>query len=296
MLNVQKYLRSGKTLDHLKEELGIVVIHHDELPLVILNYDQLESPKLHPIVVECRGLVLQKDTWDIVAKSMNRFFNWSEVPNAPFNFHNCRVLSKEDGSLVLLYKFDGQWRANTRGSFGHWPIHYTPYTWTTLICEALGVKDLQELNDHLDDRYTYVCELVSPYNKVVRYYPKPELYLLTMFEGLHEVVTENVPAIFNRPKQYDFHSIEEISAFLDLQAKDDPTFEGVVICDDQFRRYKVKSVTYWALHSLRDNGNIFNPRKLVRFFNRPKQYDFHSIEEISAFLDLQAKDDPQVRC
>lgn len=265
MLEVQKYLKSGKTHQHLTDELGIVVLHHDTLPLTILNYDQIESPKLHPIVAECRGLVLHRETHDVVAKSMNRFFNWSEVPNAPFNFKNCNVLSKEDGSLVLLYKFNGAWHANTRGSFGHWQIRYTPYTWHGLICEAAGIKNLQDFDDHLDDRYTYVCELVSPYNKVVRYYPQPQLYLLTQFEGINEKPVEDVPSIFKRPSKYDFHSIDEISAFLDQQAKDDPTFEGVVICDDHFRRYKVKSVTYWALHQLRDNGNIFNPRKLVPY-------------------------------
>mgnify|MGYP000921629595 FL=1 len=76
MLEVQKYLKSGKTLEDLKNELAIKTTHHDSLPLVILNYDQIESrPKDHPIVRECRGLTLRSDNFDLVGKSFNRFFN-----------------------------------------------------------------------------------------------------------------------------------------------------------------------------------------------------------------------------
>jgi hypothetical protein len=40
MLEVQKYLMSGKTVDELKAELGINYAQHPTLPLVILNYDR----------------------------------------------------------------------------------------------------------------------------------------------------------------------------------------------------------------------------------------------------------------
>lgn len=77
-LEVQKYLRSGKTLEQLTSELGIKVTHHSSDPLVILNYCQIDSPKFHPITLECRGLVLEKQSWNIVARSFKRFFNFGE--------------------------------------------------------------------------------------------------------------------------------------------------------------------------------------------------------------------------
>ena len=63
MLNVQNYLRSGKTLDDLTDELGIKSTPHENLPLVILNYSQIDSPKTDAIVRECRGLILDKRDW-----------------------------------------------------------------------------------------------------------------------------------------------------------------------------------------------------------------------------------------
>ena len=54
MLNVQKYLQT-KTLEDLNSEFAIKIAEHpDGLPLVILNYNQIESnPKTHPIIREC---------------------------------------------------------------------------------------------------------------------------------------------------------------------------------------------------------------------------------------------------
>jgi len=75
MLCVQEFLLT-KNLEDLKNELGIEYNQSDDL--VILNYSQIDSPKRHPIVMECRGLVLEIGTWRIIARSFNRFFNWSE--------------------------------------------------------------------------------------------------------------------------------------------------------------------------------------------------------------------------
>jgi hypothetical protein len=77
MLAVQEYLKT-KTLDNLHDELAIEINRHDTLPLAILNYNQIKSPKKHPIVLECRGLVLEIETWKIIARSFPRFFNFGE--------------------------------------------------------------------------------------------------------------------------------------------------------------------------------------------------------------------------
>jgi hypothetical protein len=68
MLNLQKYLRAGKTPEDLKEELGIKFYEHPSLPLVGFKYHQIDSPKTNEIVRECRGIVLEKNTWNLVAK------------------------------------------------------------------------------------------------------------------------------------------------------------------------------------------------------------------------------------
>jgi hypothetical protein len=104
------------------------------LPLVIINYDQIASPKSHPIANECRGLCVELpfDTkelkglggtaappWTVVAKGMDRFHNYGEIPaqSQAFDWSHFTATSKEDGSYMLLYRYRGVWRVNTRHNF-----------------------------------------------------------------------------------------------------------------------------------------------------------------------------------
>lgn len=79
MLKVQEFLRNGGTIKELEETKGIVSTYSETDPLVILNYSQIDSPKKDPICMECRGLTLELNTWNLVARSFLRFFNLNEV-------------------------------------------------------------------------------------------------------------------------------------------------------------------------------------------------------------------------
>lgn len=262
MLKVQEYLIDNSLIS-LKEDLGIRYTLHTELPLVILNYSQIDSPKTNPIVRECRGLILNSEDFSLVGRSFPRFYNWGEVQDemSLFDFTDFHASTKEDGSLVIVYHFQGKWYANTRGSFAQDNVNNCVFTWNEAILKAFEVSSLEDL--HLDPKYTYVFELVSPWNKVVRTYTKPQMFLLTMFEGEKELPTTQL-AGFQQPQRHFFKSIEEILKFLQGNSKSDPTFEGFVICDKDFRRWKLKSDTYMALHHLKGNAdNPFAIRNIV---------------------------------
>jgi hypothetical protein len=271
MLKVQEYLRGGKTHQDLRDELGIRAVRHDNLPLVILNYDQIDSPKTHPVVRECRGLVLHADTHDLVARAFARFFNWGEVLDEArlFDFSSFTAHTKEDGSLVLLFHFAGAWRVTTRGSFAQEKLRHADFTWQEVILQALEISSLAELEGRLDPSLCYVGELCSPYNTVVRCYPDAVLYLLSAFRGERELdpaeVDRLAPGLFARPARHPFTGIDQVQAFLREQASADPTFEGVVIRDGHGRRWKVKSPTYLGLHHLSIGQEEVSPKHLLPF-------------------------------
>jgi hypothetical protein len=274
MLKVQEYLKSGKSLDDLHNELAIELTYHPTLPLVILNYSQIDSPKTDSVVRECRGLVLNKENWSIVAKAMNRFFNWGEVADEmpDFNWNNVITSEKVDGSLCLIYYFDGKWRVNTRGSFAGGPMlnqwtakfYHLPetFTWQDGILRALQVDSLEQLN--LDPALTYVGEFCSLWNKVVRAYNEPCIYLLTCYAGEEEVGQRH-------PRNSHFRELQhyKLDSALAVQqyVSDHPesTFEGCVVKDDGFRRWKIKNPRYIALHHLKGNDNIFLPKYALPF-------------------------------
>jgi hypothetical protein len=272
MLHTQQYLCGGKTHQHLLDELGIRTARHETLPLVILNYDQIDSPRSHPVVRECRGLVLHAQTHDLVARAFPRFFNWGELAEEMkrFDFSAFTAHTKEDGSLVLLFFFAGRWRLTTRGSFARDVMRGQEVTWHEAVCRALGVGDLSQLAGRLDESLTYVCEFCSPWNTVVRRYAEPRLYLLSAFRGVQELDPEAVDSLvqppFVRPFRHAFTSVEQIRGFLREQAVNDPTFEGVVIRDRHGSRWKIKSPTYLGLHQMGTSGeDAFEPKHLLPF-------------------------------
>ena len=132
MLEVQKYLKEN-WLEKLKEEFGIVVTQYEDR--VVLNYNQIESPRFIKLVDECRGLILKKDTWEVMAMSFVRFYNLGEGSDPKdgldvqrissnktddchlfreFNIANTIIQEKLDGSIISLYWDNNDWCVSTR--------------------------------------------------------------------------------------------------------------------------------------------------------------------------------------
>ncbi len=293
MLHVQKFLHE-RGLDALQQELAIKAVAHPDEPLVILNYDQIDSPKAHPVVRECRGITLERDTWKVVARAFDRFFNWGEQAHelARFDWTDCVCQTKEDGSLILVYHHGGRWRVNTRASFGQDVPRGAPTTWAGLVWEHLHA-------DRLDPALTYVFELVGPYNTMVRRYREPGLFLLTAFAmGGHvpaELPFADLPAVARQahltlPEQHRFGSIDAIRAWLGEKEAADPTFEGVVV-RDRASRWKVKNRTYLGMHHLTSGAAIDLDRYLLPFVLAGEDGELLAYfpEVRDRYLDLQAR-------
>lgn len=197
MLEVQKYIiakcESGLTKEQafeaLNEEFGIKVQLYDNY--VGLNYDQIESPKSHPIVMECRAIVLNRHTLGVARRAFDRFFNYGECPDyyTDFDITRAQVFEKEDGSLIPMW-FDfvnNTWEVGTRSMIYAEGDHLMGGTFREKILAAFGVvgeEEFQEKMCDLDTGYTYIFEFVSPENRIVRRYEKAEMVLLAVRNNL----------------------------------------------------------------------------------------------------------------
>jgi len=293
MLALQKYLLDGNTPESLVSR-GIYSYHHPTLNLTGFKYDQIESKKSDPIVRECRGIVLEDSTWNVVAKGFNRFFNLGEFPEEleKFDWTNFTCTSKEDGSLILLYYYDGQWRVNTSGSFGLGVVNRTDKTWADLFWETSSANGLRTTK--LNTRFTYVFELCTGYNKVVRRYPSASIFLLSVFDPrdncyeMSETESDSWSDIIGirRPTRWQISNREDLAEKLDALSMADPSFEGFVIRDKSGNRWKCKTMTYCALHHMKDNGNIILPARLVEICLKGEKDEVKAImPEISSALD-----------
>lgn len=264
MLHIQKILRDNNGV--LPPELEIDVTYSDDGRLAIFNYSQTHKDKTHPVIMECRGVVLEANTFRCIAKPFNRFFNLGQVPELEqkFNFNSFRALEKIDGSVCIVYHYDGRWRLNTRGSFAKQTIlgpNSNSPTWEGLFFPFF--KNLEKVPTNL----TIVAEGCSVYNKIVTHFSEPKVVMLSAVnrdtcEELSEGEQEALALLIElpTPKEYNFSSLEELKSYADAQHFE---FEGFVLKDDTSKRIKYKNSNYCNVHSLKSNNNIFLPRYAI---------------------------------
>lgn len=266
---LQKYLDAGNSTESLQEDLGINSYRHPTLPLVGFKYNQIDSPKTNDIVRWSRGTVLRDNSWHLVAQSFVRFFNLGEgSPDdaSSFDWSNFRCWTKLDGSLIIMYWWDGQWLANTSGSFGLGPINsHDKRSWQDVVWQVSTLY-----KSKMDPTLTYVFELCTPWNKVIRYYPDPKLVMLGAFRGSMELDPEEARSMGEQAgaefvEEHRFSSKKDIESFLADKEQKDSTFEGVVIRDQHGIRYKVKSRTYLSLAHMYGNGELGRPKRILPF-------------------------------
>lgn len=101
----------------------VIAQRHPTLPLLIYNYSRITqfSGIWDDITLNCRGLVLDLEG-NVIAKPFPKFFNYEEhtAENSklpPIPNENFEVYEKMDGSLGIIFHYDGEWLIATRGSF-----------------------------------------------------------------------------------------------------------------------------------------------------------------------------------
>lgn len=265
MLKIQEYLiKNG--VDKLEEEFGIIVKRYEYFN--VYNYSQTESPKMNPIVQECRGLILANNTtYDVLCRGFDRFFNNGEADTFVENIEDYTILEKYDGSLIQIWynPYSRKWQASTRGTA--YAESETPYgrTFNEIVegCFELGVHG--HFNG-MPANKTFIFEVIGPENRVVKAYDKPSLVLLGIRENLNglyydyeelkivhgSLFYENCDVTL--AEKYTFESLNDIMKNIqDLNATD----EGYVLWNEKTgHRVKIKNPSYVAIHHLRNNGSL----------------------------------------
>jgi T4 RnlA family RNA ligase len=264
-------------LEALTNVFAISVKKVDDL--LVLNYNQIDSPKTHPIVMECRSLILEAETLNVVSRSFDRFFNYGEALNVmpEIDWKRAVAFDKVDGSLIKLYNHKGHWYVSTKGTaYGDSDCMGYGITFFELVLKALGCKDDAEfqlfMKRHiLCPSITYIFELTSIENRVVKRYEGYKLHFLNARrnecgEYVYRKEIEwmqsrdsDLGDIIAYPKQYKFDTPE---ACLQTAKHLKDLDEGYVIYQDGVPIAKIKSPAYVAVHHLRSEG--LNPKRICQ--------------------------------
>jgi hypothetical protein len=265
-LHVQQYLESH-SIEELTAFYGISAKRHPKYPnLVMLKYNQIESPMGERIVQECRGLILNEaEGWSVVSRPYDKFFNYGEGHASPIDWPSARVYEKLDGSLMTLYWYADQWHVASSGL----PDAGGPVMGSSGTFAELFWRVWNELGYRLptDTGCCYMFELMTPHNRVV----VPHQTCRIVLHGAREIATgiECKPEIFASDsvawevvRSYPIATLDDVVA---MAATLKPMeHEGYVVVDKDFRRIKVKSPQYVAMAHMKDNFTVGRMLELVR--------------------------------
>lgn len=316
MLEVQTYLLTH-SLKQLAVEHGIYARFSTKNPFKFsLNYDQLEARDADPLAQECRGLVLRTDAdtvpmneWDptmdimchtvgptsVLAQPMRRFFNHGQGSAATVDFATTRFYEKLDGTLCIVY-WDRdlmEWSVATRSvPDADLPMDgFDNQTFSSLFWRTF--ENCGGDKEAMFAGWTYCFELCTPDNQIVVRHAVPEVYLIAC--RYNPDGTEVDTSVWSGPlcvKSAPYFTINSMDEMVTMVNQRDPSkYEGVVACDANFNRVKIKSAGYLALSKIKDSI-VKSPRAVLEVILLGKEDDVFPLiteRQQGILLDLKEK-------
>lgn len=259
MLYVQEFIKEHSDWKELLSQKPYCLKIAEKDDLVCLKYNQIESDFSEPIVCECRGLILEKDTWNVAALAFKKFFNFGEKYASQIDWNNAVVTVKEDGSLMKLFYHGGEWRIATNGMIDAYDAELNSPLYKNFGELFDAAAQNSGLNyDELDTNCTYVFELCSIFNMIVVRYNEPKLYhLITRNNITLEEIEVNIGV--EKPRQYALTSLEDCISLVSTFGVQQ---EGLVAKDKWGDRVKIKGEEYVRAHRMVNNRSVSVERVL----------------------------------
>lgn len=268
MLKIQTYLKQHGLKKTVKD-FNLILREYDDK--FLLKYNMIDSPLDIIEVQECRGLILKKDTYEVVSMNFKRFCNYGEPNASKIDWDSALITEKIDGSMIQLYFHNEKWTPATSGmAEAEGEVNNKPgLTFKDLFWDSL--KKYRDFNiENLNKSLIYIFELTSPYNIVVTPHKESSLTLLTIRNKISleeekreylEVYSKllDIPVV----KVFDFKS-KDIQTLLNTFENMPYSEEGYVVVDKYFNRIKIKNPKYLMVHRLKGKSAGYNILDIVK--------------------------------
>jgi T4 RnlA family RNA ligase len=265
-------------LDKVVEMYKLKVIKHSVYPnLIMLKYNQIESPMDSISVQQARGIIFDSSPssdngkrWEIVNYTFNKFFNLKEGNAAKIDWNSAICLDKLDGSLCQMYFYNDKWHFATSGTpDGSGKMNDYPWTFAQAFERAFNnFEGIYPINTD----YCYALEYIGPYNRIIVEYNSESIITLggrninsRSNKYLNQISALEASNHLNiRPVTLIHSGITSkdlvLNAVKTLKANEQ---EGYVVIDKYFNRVKVKSPDYIARHHFKSSFSLKNAIDVV---------------------------------
>ena len=253
MLKTIEFIKRNANWRELLSSAPYHISVKDDEGFTILKYSQIDSDFNNELVRECRGLIIDKN-FAPVCVPFFKFGNYGEPYADEIDWNSAQVEEKVDGSLIKVWHYGGKWIVSTNGTIfankamigseNETKANTSYGSFGELFGDACKLANLRLQS--LNPRYTYMFELVSPYNRVVIPYDSIDLFHI----GTRDNVTLqelDVDIGVKKPKTYQCNNLSDL---IDMAQKLRYCEEGYVVKDAAYHRIKVKSPAYVAVSHL----------------------------------------------
>jgi hypothetical protein len=261
MAILQKYLRDNlekESLSQICKKFYIKCKKHATYPnLLLFKYANITVSFTSPCTREARGLILDStNDWNIVSYPYDKFFNFGESNAATVDWNTAKIYEKLDGCLMTLYYYDDKWLISSSGKpdAGGTAAKDSSMTlgdvfWQVWASQGYALP--------VDTDLCYIFELLSDKNPVQVKYANNEIVLhgVRNVKTLKEIDPEIIAAQTGW-KCIQIHNIDKNpeSAVAFVNSRSGMDYEGIVVCDANFNRIKIKSHAYinivYSLHAI----------------------------------------------
>lgn len=258
----------------------------------LFMYNLFDSDLRNPVVRASRGscLEIENGKTKVICAPFTKFANYGEDVNDPIDWKNAQAQLKNDGIIVKAFKVagtvyfitNGSWTMdapiadamkncevseeatkNARTYFDLLKVAFSRYEgWEVSEREDKAVIGTGSNWKKLPEGYTLMYELVSPQNRILCKYAETGVFFIGIRddEGLEHFPEEvrntfNPPLPGNKVEVIPFNGEEDAVKKL-TEGWDGNYKEGVVICDKNFNRCKVKCDSYLTLKFIRGEDNL----------------------------------------
>lgn len=186
--------------------------------------------------------------------------------------HIVRATIKENGTPMFLFKYKNKWMLSTKYDFANDKVQFGEMTYAELFLQIIN-QSLDTFANTLLNQFeeknciiTFCFEMCSQYNKIIREYKFPTLFLIGAFTNADNInnnsreiqIPKSISLPLNVCHTNEIHfepniTCTQITEKITELSIDDYSFEGIVL-ETNFGKIKVKNLYYTIQHNLKYKG------------------------------------------